>query len=374
MTFIMTEASPSPSFHTLKELEFELESLRKENFDFKLRVFHLEERLARLQGTSLQEASESVNVYLQLEEAENELRSKDDLLHRAREALDNLQKQKSSLAEQLEIQQQNHTNEVNKLNQELKSLQKQHELLKATADQEEQNHTNEIYTLKQQLKSLQKQHELLKSEVEQEDQTHTTEVISLKKQLKAVQKQYELFKSEINLEQQQHHNQTTSLTREIEHYKAREEELRAQTDGLKLEIQSLQSQLDLVNSSSSSRSSEINELRRKNLQLEDHNKLLYMEIEDRGNKIQILTAEIKHRKKELVQVRTQLNSAIERLKPLESVRTNASISPKIRKIPVPEVCDHIATLEREVEDDWAARLDSSLSKLNATRNASMSFL
>ncbi|XP_065566310.1 early endosome antigen 1-like isoform X3 [Artemia franciscana] len=78
----------------VRELEEQLEELRKENFNLKLKIYFLEERFGRLYGVGEKSdlAKNNIELQVEVESLKNELSDKVELLKQATVAIENLEK------------------------------------------------------------------------------------------------------------------------------------------------------------------------------------------------------------------------------------------------------------------------------------------
>lgn len=75
--------------HSIKEFEEQLSNLRKENFNLKLRIYFLEERMgANLNADNETDLKNNVELMVELQNARKELEDKQDLLCQAAKALE----------------------------------------------------------------------------------------------------------------------------------------------------------------------------------------------------------------------------------------------------------------------------------------------
>ncbi|KAL0216774.1 hypothetical protein P9112_008958 [Eukaryota sp. TZLM1-RC] len=420
----MDTQSP-PSIHTLKELETELESLRKENFDFKLRIFHLEERLAKLQGTSIQEASESVDVYIRLEETESELHSRDELLQRAREAIESLQEQlSSSQQEATHYQNQLQANiaaseELSRENTDLRS-QIDHLNRKCTTL------TSEVSDLKQGLAYnkdsfnetqgentyLNREVLLLKDQITSLNETNKHTISEFKSQLTTLNDQLEAARegkrsykqrcTELVNELSRLKTKVETPNRELE--KERKLRLKSETQlqSIKSDYDSLVVQLKRVQNSLS----EALKYQKENERLREHNRLLFLENNDCNKKLDALQKHLREVKNERNGLKERLNECLSRIKSKETVKKpsikqsrppltqsrpvifdrddpqsplRSRTTPiRSRSLSVPRGLNMGDTFKREevqqsnADIEWTEferRLNSSLSLLNSTRTS-----
>ncbi|KAL0246250.1 hypothetical protein GEMRC1_007462 [Eukaryota sp. GEM-RC1] len=393
----------SPSVHSLKHLEHELESLRKENFDFKLRIFHLEERLAKIQGTSHQEAVESVDAVIRLEEVETELQSRDKLLDKAHEAIENLQKKISSITndnEHLSAQLKTQISASTELSEENTRLQTKVDSLLG----DNQSLTSSVSSLKNQLSTV-------TSETRQKHQNdiHKLErdFYSLKDQLEAAREAKQSYKQKcthlvttINKMKEEHQrNDSTGMINDL---KRKNGDLKSNLIGIEKQYQELLSRFEQYQRTAAH---EYEQLDSEKAKLAENNRLLSFEIRDRQSKFQSLSKHLGSYKSENRQLRQQLEEARQRLQessrkkletidfrstkpliqsasrsPTRSPTKSPSRSPSYRSrslsVPKFELADESRissfSIDSDDDDDWnlsQIRLDKSLRQLNMIRDS-----
>ena len=96
--------SPTGISSRLREYDMERQQLQKDNFNMKLRIYYLEEKLSKLAGgASLAEIQDSAEQRVLLEQTQQELEDRGVLLVKARNAIEKLRAEASRSAAAEEI-------------------------------------------------------------------------------------------------------------------------------------------------------------------------------------------------------------------------------------------------------------------------------
>eukprot|EP01114_Cavostelium_apophysatum_P018364 TRINITY_DN5670_c0_g1_i3.p1 TRINITY_DN5670_c0_g1~~TRINITY_DN5670_c0_g1_i3.p1 ORF type:complete len:841 (-),score=315.30 TRINITY_DN5670_c0_g1_i3:549-3071(-) len=277
----------SPKTNNLKEMETRLETLQKENFSLKLKLYYMQERMTKLSNAGGDEKSadvleENINLKVLLEERTKENEEKNSLLGKAKKALESLQVQLEQTKQQSRQRPAPHNIDLHKMEQN-NTLQKerirtlQNELEELKADYE---------------RRLQAQEEQLKNRSDQSDESRRREIENIEKEMEDLHAMATARNDE--------NEQLKSTVSELEEQLRQAKEHQGNFGTVRQELLKLQDKLRELQEQVRSRDKEIRSLREL-VQEKDHQSKL------RESNFSSLSSELEAKHNELEQLNAQLD-------------------------------------------------------------------